>query len=157
MYMDMNLYPSWVYQNPERYIERLKYEARELYAKFPLIGIYREGGTMWLEGPVITMSRNKYFLRIVYPDQYPSVKPDGYVRDEDVVNFCNKSQNQGHNFHNFGYHTPHGLKLCLMNQNDAINKGWTPNQTGITILEYAILWLHAYEFKRARGNWPLPE
>lgn len=155
--MDLASYPSWVRQNPEKYIERLNYEARELYAKFPNIGIYRDGDTMRLEGPVVTMSKNQYILRIIYPDQYPFMKPEGYIRDADVVSFCNKSENQGHRFHNYGKTVPHGLKLCLMNQNDTVNKGWTPNQTGITILEYAILWLHAYEFKRIRGYWPLPE
>jgi hypothetical protein len=155
--MDLNDYPGWIRQNPHKYIGRLKLEARELYQKFPLIGIYMDGDTMRLEGPVITMSGNRYILRIVYPLSYPALKPDGYVRDPDVVEFCNRNENRGHPYHNYGVTQPHGLKLCVMDQDDTVNKGWTPNQTGITILEYSIMWLHAYEFKRARGKWPLPE
>ncbi|MDD2744958.1 MAG: hypothetical protein PHU93_00295 [Candidatus Gracilibacteria bacterium] len=152
----MDPYPKWVRQNIEKYIRRLKFEAEELYTKFPNIGIYRDEDTMYLKGPVITMSGNQYILQIVYPDTYPFTKPECYVKDRDVIDFCSKSENSGHNYHNYGSSSG-GLRLCVMDQNDRVNKGWTPNQTGITILEYSIMWLHAYEFKRVRGYWPLPE
>ncbi len=153
----MDNYPCWVRQNPKKYADRLRYEGRELYEKFPHIRIYLDGSTLRLEGPVVTLNKNQYVLRIVYPDNYPSTKPDSYVRDQDVIDFCKRSGNQGHTYHNYGVTPGQGLKLCLMDPNDRVNKGWTPNQTGITILEYSIMWLHAYEFKRAHGYWPLPE
>lgn len=155
--MDLQDFPDWVRQNPNKYVERLKYEARELYAKFPHIGIYRDGDTMYLEGPVLTMSQNQYVLRVVYPPEYPAAKPDGYVRDKDVIDFCSQDGHRGHSYHNYGHDSANGLKLCVMDRDDSVNKGWTPNQTGISILEYSIMWLHAYEFKKARGYWPLPE
>lgn len=155
--MNLQDYPDWVRRNPNKYIERLNYEARELYAKFPHIGIYRDGDTMRLEGPVLTMSQNQYVLRILYPSDYPARKPEGYVLDPDVVQFCSQEGRRGHAYHNYGHDPENGLKLCVMDSDDTVNKGWTPNQTGISILEYSIMWLNAYEFKRARGYWPLPE
>lgn len=155
--MNLQDFPDWVRQNPNKYVERLRYEARELYAKFPHIGIYRNGDSMHLEGPVLTMSQNQYVLRIVYPPEYPAAKPEGYVRDADVIDFCSQDGRRGHAYHNYGNDPMNGLKLCVMDRDDSVNKGWTPNQTGISILEYAIMWLHAYEFKKARGYWPLPE
>ena len=154
--MSQTEYPNWVYTNPEKHIARLNYEARELYAKFPHIGIYRDGNTLYLEGPVVTLSNNMYVVRVVYPEKYPAEKPEGYVMDRDVVQFCTLPGNAGHGYHNYGEKS-HGLHLCLMGYQDSVNKGWTPSQTGITILEYSIMWLHAYEYKRSRGDWPLPE
>lgn len=150
-------YPDWVLRDPKKYIERLKHEANELYRKFPYFGVYLDGGTLYLEGPVVTLSNNQYTVRVVYPSEYPSKKPEGFVLDPDVRHFCNIPGNSGHTFHNYGANSPHGVHLCLMGYDDSVNKGWTPNQSGITILEYAIMWLHAYEFKRSRGYWPLPE
>ncbi len=149
-------YPSWVIQNPTRYINRLKHEARELYQKFPHIGIYRRGGVLYLEGPVVTMSKNQYTVRVIYPDTYPFHKPEAYILDKDVIQYCSASGRAGHSYHNYGQKQD-GLHLCIMGATDTVNKGWTPNQTGITILEYAIMWLHGYEFKKVRNYWPLPE
>lgn len=154
--IELDAYPNWVRTNPKKYIERLRYEATELYRKFPNIGIYRLQDTLYLEGPAITLSKNQYTLRVTYPEKYPFEKPEAYVRDSDVIDYCKLPGNAGHGFHNTGIDS-NGLRLCLMSYQDTVNTGWTPNQTGLTILEYAIMWLHAYEFKRARGFWPLPE
>jgi hypothetical protein len=147
--------PDWVKRNPVAHINRLQGEALMLHSQFPHIGIYNDGETLYLEGPVISMSNNMYLLRVVYPSEYPYKKPEAFVRDSDVINFC---KNKGyHDFHHQGYSEIHGLNLCVMGSTDNVNKGWTPNQTGITILEYAIMWLHGYEVKKVSGKWPLPE
>jgi hypothetical protein len=109
---------------------------------------------MYLEGPVVTLSKNQYTIRVIYPPNYPYKKPEAYVQDDDVIEYC--KQRGMHGFHHLGV-SSEGLRLCIMGESDQVNKGWTPNQTGITILEYAIMWLHAYEFKKVRGYWPLPE
>jgi hypothetical protein len=155
--MNLHAFPDWVRKKPEKYIDRLKYEAAQLALLFPHIGIFREGDTMILEGPIITTSKNQYTVRVVYPEEYPYKKPEGYIRDRDVAEYCVQPQNRGHNYHNFGFSHPHGLHLCLLGGSDNVYKGWTLNQTGISILEYSILWIHAYEYKRKTGRWPLRE
>lgn len=155
--MFLEKFPNWVRKKPEKYAERLKYEAAQLALLFPHVGFFRDEGTLIIEGPIITSNKNQYLLRVVYPEEYPYKKPEGYVLDKDVMAFCSLPQNRGHNYHNYGIDSKHGLHLCLLGNGDSVNKGWTLNQTGITILEYAILWVHAYEYKRATGKWPLRE
>ena len=146
--------PDWVKRNLKKGLERLQFEGKTVYRYFPHIQTLLEGETFILEGPVVTLSGNQYTVRVVYGPDYPNHPPAGYVRDADVVDFCARSG--GHAYHNYGK-DKHGLRLCLLNPSDMVYKGWTPNQSGVTILEYAIAWLHAYEFKRARGVWLLPE
>ncbi len=147
--------PDWVQRNPATGLARLQFEGKLLVKHFPHIGIYRHGETLYLEGPVLSMSKNMYLLRVVYPPTYPYAKPEAYVRDEDVKRFCMKKGY--HDFHHFDHDPIHGMKLCVMGATDNVNKGWTPNQSGVTILEYGIMWVHAYEFKQEKGYWPLPE
>ena len=149
--------PDWVQRNPGKYLTRLQEEAKYLYSDFPNIGIFREGPVMYLEGPVLTMSKNQYTVRIVYPENYPHVPPSAYVRDIDVAEFAGSDINRGHKYHNYGIQPPHGLALCLLGRDDQVNKGWTPTQSGVTILQYAVAWLNAFEYKQSTGQWPLPE
>ncbi len=149
--------PNWVLKKPGKYLTRLQEEATWLHESFPNIGIFRDGPTLYLEGPVLTMSKNQYTVRVTYPENYPYSPPSGYVRDIDVAEFAASHGNAGHGYHNYGIHPPHGLALCLLGKEDQVNKGWTPTQSGVTILQYAVAWLNAYEYKSITGQWPLPE
>ncbi len=147
--------PDWVQRNPATGLARLQHEGKVLMEQFPHIGIYRHGPSLYLEGPVLSMSKNMYLLRVVYPNDYPYSKPEVYVRDEDVVKFC--MGKGSHDFHHYENDPIHGMRLCVMGATDNVNKGWTPKQSGVTLLEYGIMWIHGYEFKKVNGYWPLPE
>lgn len=148
---DTNTLPNWVKVNPEKYSKRLRYEVALLSEQFPFLGFFMEGDSLRIEGPVMSASLNVYQIRVAYEAEYPARPPTAFIIDKDVSEFCSKEGNVGHNFHNYGMKN-HGLGLCLMAQDE-----WTPQHSGISVVEYAIAWINAYECKRVRGYWPLRE
>ncbi|MDD2487379.1 MAG: hypothetical protein PHS92_03345 [Candidatus Gracilibacteria bacterium] len=146
---------DWVSQNPEKYGKRLIFEAEQLKASYPLFGFHIDNRELFVEGPLITRSNNVYLARAYYPSNYPYSPPSPIITDRDVVDFCNTYGM--HNFHNYGTFRDVGIKLCVMKPDDVIGEGWKLNYSVVTIINYMALWLHAYEYKKEKGIWLLPE
>ncbi len=151
----MSQVPNWVARKPERYLERLRFEAEMLSEAFPAFRLMTEGGVLFAEGAFFTLSRNRYSIRAYYPKDYPYSAPQAFVMDEDVASYCSHS---GEGFHTYGFQKEiGGLRLCLLDPNDSSGQGWLPDFSVVTILNLAAAWLHAYEVKRVTGEWILPE
>lgn len=148
--------PNWVRRNPDRYLERLGFEAEMLSDAFPAFTLMTEGDVLYAEGDFVTLSKNRYRVRVFYPENYPYDPPSAIITDRDVVEYC-KNQS-AHDFHHLGV-SPEmgGLRLCTMRRDDSHGQGWLPDFSVVTILNLAAAWLHAYEVRRVTGQWILPE
>ncbi len=146
---DTESLPNWIRQNPERFQKRLKEEAKLLYKDFPNLGFYRDGLVLYIEGPVVSRSFNAYRIRVRYPEEYPYAPAEGYVLDQDVRDYARNIS--AHTLHHYGDTGDEwGMQLCLQDISE-----WKINDSGISIAQFTILWLNAYEFFRIKGYWPL--
>ena len=161
--MNTQALPLWVLQNPGKYTSRMTKEMAAIRASYTHAEFYLENGILYIEAKLCTRSWNQYLVRIYYPNDYPYNPPVAILFDRDVIQYCTGPQGGRHNFHNYGVSEMHGgLMLCVMNPSDngTIGHGWQPkDMSAKTILERAVLWLHAYEVKRAdpSKSWALPE
>ena len=146
----MSNYPDWVAQNPDKWLPRLQEEGKQLYRDFPNLGLYIKNQQLYIEGPVVSMSQNAYLIRVLYHAEYPFYAPAAFVVDEDVIKEALKSD--AHLMHNYGVRPNWGLQLCFQNSDE-----WKPKDSGISVVQYAIAWVNAFEYCKSTGRWPLKQ
>lgn len=146
--------PNWVAKDPGKLIGRWRHECGQLkdYPNFEQV--IEEDGTHYIEGYLITNSKNIYRCRICYSANYPYEKPRSIVLDEDVVQTC--LTNGVHNYHNHG-RDGDGIRLCIFLEDSAQGLGWKPYYSIISLIIWTAEWLHAYEVKKETAIWILPE
>lgn len=103
-----------------------------------------ESGKLYWQGAVdINMAGVKpreHVLKVVYPDNYPSVPAEAYV----VKPYITSDKHQYVDG-----------QLCLFNPRDGEQYGWNPSKsTAVTVAAWAIQWLYAYYTFRATAQWP---
>jgi hypothetical protein len=154
--MENNQYPNWVKNSPDKYIPRFEMELALLGEYFTNMAFYMQNDVLLIRGVLITLNLNAYKVEVRYPKTYPFIAPSAAILDADVVNFV---KGKGcHEYHHLGVNSDNqGINLCVMRPDDGKGNGWKPEMTGITILNLAAAWLHAYEVKRTTGEWILPE
>ena len=143
-------HPDWIRKNPDRNIRRIQEEGQRLAREFPYLRFYRAGDTLFLEGPVASVSGNLYVIRVRYGANYPYEAPAGFVLDEDVIEYASRHGN--HQLHNYGREGDWGLRLCTQASGE-----WRTIDSAISMVQYTIAWINAYEYFQCTGRWLLKE
>ncbi|MFQ3566120.1 MAG: hypothetical protein SNJ59_03895 [Aggregatilineales bacterium] len=125
---------------------RLRLEVEAMRATFgnTFKLIVPQFGLLYWEGMVelnlATLRQREHWLKIVYPNDYPSRPAEAYVTKPRI--YSEKHQYEDG-------------QLCLFNPKDGEHYGWNPSRsTAVTVTAWAIQWLYAYYTWRSTGEWP---
>lgn len=138
--------PNWVTRDP-KYKMRLLAEITYIKNNFPNAKIFVENdGEMYVKGFIITTLGGRYDFVMQYPYSYPSVPPETGIIHQKII-----SEEVPHTY---GIMIKGGKKICIF-ANSGIGS-WDPIEyTGLTTIQRASGWCHAYEIWKITKQWPI--